>query len=269
MIKTPLVILAGGQALRMGKCAIGVAKCSLPIYNTSLLLRQIRQATGAGYRRIIVSTNKIFYPNLKKQLEDFKFVHVFSNINHKCGSLAALLRVIEKTKSHRMIMSLADIFFLKNPFDVVSKYLNKKEIFLFVAKAFDKRELGRGGIVWSNSKKKVIRIFEPAIPQNPSGFRWSGLVIFDTAPKKNLRIFLKKNYLAPEENFFSYLLTSEESIKIDFVSDFLNVNTPQQLLLASLYQAAEDADADPLLQKTLLSAAINLRKSLLREIRNS
>lgn len=217
MIKKTLIILAGGQAKRMGKSLVGVAKCSLPIFNTSLLSRQINQAKDVGYKNIIISTNKTYFLSIKRQFKNFKFVRVVSNPKHKYGSLAALLKIIDDNKIKRVIMSFADIFFLENPFGVVSKYLYKKETFLFAAKAFNKKELGCGGIIWADSGRRVTKIFKTPIVRNLNGFRWSGLAIFDANIKKNLEIFLKRNHLPVEEDFFSYLMRNGESVKVDFV----------------------------------------------------
>lgn len=259
-----LVILAGGQSTRMGSLSRIITKSAVPIFNTTLIKRQIEQAVNAGIENIIISTNKTLYTQIKILVSDFNNVKVISNPLHKKGSMNALLKIMEMNKKiDRVIMSLADIYFIENPFYKIIKLLNSKKTILFAAKPFDNLELSRGGVIFP-IKGYVMDIIEKPIPLNIKGYRWTGLAIFNSCIRTELRSFLKLHPGLAEEDFFQALKNKEE-IKINLTSDFINVNTPSQMFLASIYQVIEATSGKGFEIKLLQQSAEYFRTEILKK----
>jgi len=233
-----LIILAGGDGTRMKPASLITPKPLLVSYDEPLLIRQVRQANEAGISQILVSTNPKDYTTTKKALRICKVkAEVLKNEHHREGSLPALSFAIEKTSTPKILMSFADIYFLNSPF---FEFKNTGRHSLGISKAFDKRELSLGGIVFAD-ESVIQKIVELPIKDNIRGYRWNGLALFDKIDSSDLKEFLEDNRLdSPEGDFFEYLRTKK---KIDFLGiecpDFLNVNRPDNLLVVAMYRLSE------------------------------
>jgi len=227
-----LILLAGGESSRMRSLTKDIPKVLLPVYDNSLLQQHINHAGEAGIKKIIVSTkpkwSKIFSSHLSRTKQK-NTVNVFSNPAHRHGSLPALLAVAKTTDSDYILMSLTDIFFFNNPYTHFIHNSNGLCV-LGVSKPFRNQELTGGGIVFIKNNK-IQSIKERPIRNNKKGWRWSGLALFS-----DLDLFLRdhpKN--SPEGDFFEYWRSRGNTVCYRECSDFINVNTASDLLLASLY----------------------------------
>lgn len=233
-----LVILAGGDGTRMRPASLITPKPLLTTYDEPLLIRQARQANEAGISEILISTNPKDYAQINGVLRLYGVkAKVLKNENHKEGSLPALEFAIEKIPTPKILMSFADIYFFNNPFP---EFMSINKHSFGISKAFDTRELSLGGIVFVE-ESEIQKIVEVPIKNNTKGYRWNGLALFDKAYHSDLKDFLKDNRLdSPEGDFFEYLRTKR---KIDFsgieCSDFINVNRPDNLLIAAIYRLSE------------------------------
>jgi len=239
MLKTDisLILLAGGEGSRMKQLTSGIPKSLLPVYDESLLQRHIRQAKEAGIKRVLVSTRPEWINIFLDHLSNIKLnknIKIFPNSEHKYGSLPALLTAATETGTSYLLMSFVDIFSFENPYIIFTDDLNSKCV-LGVSQHFDLLELARGGIVFTKNKH-VQLIKELPLKNTRNGYRWNGLCLFSYDLIKDLRFFLK-NYPknSPEGDFFEFWRSKENIITYKICSDFLNVNTPQDLLVASLY----------------------------------
>src|SRR3989344_5081767 len=96
MIKT-LIILAGGKSTRLGAIGELIPKSLLPIYEISLLEKQIEEAFSAGIERVIISTHPIFESIITKLIKHKNYgVSIISNALHAYSSFAALAYVIRE-----------------------------------------------------------------------------------------------------------------------------------------------------------------------------
>lgn len=233
-----LIVLAGGDGTRMRPASLITPKPLLATYDEPLLIRQARQANEAGISKILISTNPKDYTHLRQILSLYGVkAKVLENEKHKEGSLPALNFAIEKTSTPKILMSFADIYFFDNPF---LKFMSINKHSLGISKAFDKRELSLGGMVFCDGSV-IQKIVETPIKNNTEGYRWNGLALFDKIDRSDLKEFLKDNRLdSPEGDFFEYLRTKN---KIEFsgieCSDFINVNRPDNLLVAAIYRLSE------------------------------
>jgi len=233
-----LIILAGGDGARMKPASLITPKPLLTSCDEPLLVRQVRQANEAGIPQVLVSTNPKDYIPIKKALRIYKVkAEVLKNEHHIEGSLPALSFAIEKTSTSKILMSFADIYFLSNPF-FKFKYTNRHS--LGISKAFDKRELSLGGIIYMQAGS-IEKIIEMPIKNNTKGYRWNGLALFDKIDHDDLKKFLGDNRLdSPEGDFFEYL-RAEKKVNFSGIecSDFINVNRPDNLLVAAMYRLSE------------------------------
>jgi NDP-sugar pyrophosphorylase family protein len=144
IIKT-LIILAGGKSTRFGAIGALIPKSLLPIYETSLLQKQIEEAFASGIKRVIVSTHPTFESIMTKLIKHKdRGVIIVSNTLHAHSSFAALAYVIREMHiSESIFVSLADIYFLSDPFQNTIQITENKTC-LFLAEPFHKNELMRG-----------------------------------------------------------------------------------------------------------------------------
>lgn len=260
-IKT-LIILAGGKSTRLGAIGELIPKSLLPIYETSLLEKQIEEAFAAGIERVIISTHPVFESIITKLIKHKNYgVIIISNALHAYSSFAALAYVIrEMCLSESIFVSLADIYFLSNPFSNIIA-MNKNKTCLFLVEPFHKNELMRGGIAFVE-EEKITKIVSEPIPDNNQGLRWSGLCSVTSEHQKLLFDYTngRTDEFSPED-FFSSLLDKGEEVLWYRTTDFINNNTPKEILLSSLYNLAEHL-ADPGSSQTREAANI-FRKQFL------
>lgn len=235
MIET-LVILAGGRSTRFGGIGTLIPKSLLPINNTTLLQRQISQSRFSGIDDIIVSTLPEFSSIMQKLLSGVA-VEVFANKHHKMSSFTALARVIhEKSFSNTIAVSLADIYFISNPFEEMKA---QEKTCLYLSNPFLEGELSLGGIGFVNGNKLERIVAEP-LPNNKRGLRWNGLCTLASSHQQVLLNYAKSSYREyPEEDFFAYLLEQEEKITYEKSVDFINNNSQRDLFLSGLYNLSE------------------------------
>ena len=134
-------------------------------------------------------------------------------------------------------MSLADIFSFENPYLSFIKKTNNNCI-LGISKSFDLIELTKGGIVFVKGKV-VKQIKELPLKTNGKGYRWNGVSLFSKSLITDLDRFLKSHPgNSPEGDFFEFWRKRGNSVTVEKCSDFINVNTPQDLFFATLYNYA-------------------------------
>ena len=241
MINT-LIILAGGKSTRLNSIGKLVPKSLLPIYETNLLERQIEGALAAGFKKIIVSTHPALKSKITKTIErKIPNVVIIPNALHAHSSFTALAYVIRKMRlSGAIFVSLADIYFLSNPFhDAIATKENRT--CLFLAEPFHKNELMRGGIAFVE-EEKITKIVAKPIPENKRGLRWSGLCSMSSEHQKSLFSYVNgKTDEFPPEDFFTYILNKGERVLWRKTTDFINNNTHKEMLLSSLYNLAEQS----------------------------
>jgi len=166
--------------------------------------------------------------------------------------------VLKITHAQRIALSLADIFFLENAYHDLYTHSKTNVAFLGVAEPFDLIELSNGGLVICNGNH-VEEIRELPSEGASRGARWSGFAVFNKALEDHLESFssANENASAPIGEFFEHYRKSGNDLRVFWVSDFINVNTPSDLFVASLYRAIElnnqNSDVTKLLTKTTRS----------------
>lgn len=257
-----LILLAGGVGSRMKLLATSTPKSLLPVYNESLLQRHIRQAKEAGIGKVVVSTKPEWHDVFFRHLSKGKLVEnviILPNKNHKYGSLPALWTTTKKIKSDYFLMSFADIFSFDNPYTNFANTPSESPCIIGISEPFDKQELTRGGIVFI-ADNKVQSIKERPLKNNNKGYRWNGLSCFFKELIPDLSFYLKHHPKdSPSGDFFEFWRIKGGNITYRKCSDFINVNTSEDLLLSSLYNYYFSTG-----NKEIEEIANHLRKQLLQ-----
>lgn len=272
MKSNKLVILAGGFSTRLGSLGNFVSKSLLPIFDTSLLSRQVKHAIEFKlFDEIIISTNPLLFPvfesHIKHEFNGGEKVKVVNNEFHKQGSLQALLHILEDLDSELFTISLADIYFVENPFLNLKKFLENNDDYLMgTSKIFNSVELKKGGIVYiQNNRINLIK--EKSDPENIDGMRWNGIAVAPTKEKNSLREFLVDKIVeTPEGDYFQYLINQGNEIKAVLMPDFINNNSKNYLFVSSMLQSSEViASIDESKAKELKEIASYLREYFLNQ----
>lgn len=244
----------------MRQITSGIPKPLLPIFDESLLQRHVVYAREAGIKQIIISTKpkwrEIFIKHLSVTNLESK-VKVIPNSDHEYGSLPALLSVLREIEFKYLLMSFADIFSFDNPY-INFMNVQKDSCVFGISDSFEEVQLSCGGIVFTENNK-VQSIKERPLKGNHKGYRWNGVSYFPKKLKTDIRLFLMDNPKdSPGGDFFEFWRSKGGNITYKKCSDFINVNTPEDLLLASLYNhALKNKDA------TLLKVANKFRRNIL------
>ena len=271
---TTVVILAGGQGMRMGELGGLVAKTSLVVYDLPLIVRVFHHLSEHSFTRVIVSTNHTFYTPLQMLVESYltnerlpgqsSDVEVVENPAHEDGPLPALAWILQHVTTRRTLMYLADEFQVDNPFESFAAVAADHNDYLGVAPPAHPRELTRGGLVYATQEDVDEVAEKPTDHPGENGLRWNGVAIFDThSLAEDLTQFLNEfpATLAVGE-IFEFRRARGRPVRALHNPDFININSPNHLLLASLYVAAETYRDQPAIAESLTKAAAALRVTM-------
>lgn len=246
-MKVTLIILAGGKATRMKQIGSITPKSLLNVFDQPLIIRQVIQASEQNINNIIISTRPELQKQFKKVVELYVYPNgvkpqVLANKNHNVSSLHALLFVLEKVKEGMIILSFGDMFFYTNPFKKISLENRHNCLNLCFSQSDFNEELKLGGNLKIVSGLRASHITYLPVKDKNTYVRWNGLASLDaTTFYKELKIFItKSSEINAEEDFFQYLI--DKGIKSRGISckSFINVNSVDELLSASLIRYSEN-----------------------------
>jgi len=241
------LILCGGKGTRMGSVGLFVPKVCLLAFDQPLILRQIKQAFSAGIDNIILSTNETSFSFIKKLLQtelnakNLKRINLIRNPWHDHSSMKGLLFALNLLETDRIIISFGDIYFKVNPFLGIKRFTYSSKSFIGGVIPKQKNELLKGGVIDANQSGRVLRISLGALIKFNKGYRWNGLVIMSKNVHKPLIAKFVRTAKAdiPEEDYYDYYRKVTQDFEVFESSDFINVNNPDDLLLASSLRLKE------------------------------
>ncbi len=272
-----VIVLAGGQGLRMGGLGQLMAKTTLVAYDWPLLIRSLHQMGEHGFSKVIISTSTTFYTQLTTLVASYTLatqnqslprpadIQVILNLEHDNGPLPALAEALKHVNTPRCLLYLADEFQVGNPFAAFADVASDTADYLGVAAAFDPRELKRGGMVYMREDGEAYSIVEKPDPNAASdGLRWNGVSLFNTRELADdlADFFTKLSPTLAVGEIFEFRRTLGRPVRAILGPDFINVNSPDQLLLAGLYVAMENHQEDSELCDAFANAAALLRRAM-------
>lgn len=275
MMDCTVIILAGGQGLRMGGLGQLMAKTTLVAYDWPLLIRALHQLGEHGFSKVLISTNSTFYTQvttlvasynaaeLTQSLPTPSDIQVILNPEHDKGPLPALAEALKYINTGRCLMYLADIFQVENSLAGFAQVVADDADYLGAARPFEPREMKRGGLLYTDGQAIRAIVERPDPNATSDALRWNGVALFNRQLADDLQAFLPKASASVAiGDIFEYRRTLGKPIRAIPVSDFINVNSPDHLLLAGLYVAMEAHQDKPELCEAFAKAASELRRAM-------
>lgn len=271
----PVAIFCGGDNLRLGRVAGAQAKTLLVTHDSPLLWRLIDQLRGAGFTRIIAATTPRLESQVAASIEHYLraspqegHVEVVAREEQRRGVVFGLHRLLESSAAERWMICFGDIFFLANPFPALRMLVDARYDILGVAPVTFDEELSLGGLVYPDGDRVRSVVERPPAKVEGRPLRWSGSALFDSsAALADLEDFMpESNDDPPPGDFFEFQRRRGRDLRYVSGPDFVNVNSPDQLLVASLYARLEADSAGTAVSDPLAEAASALRRDLARRI---
>ena len=262
------IILAGGQGVRLGRLGQLTSKALLVTYDRPLLIRHLDHLIEANFRRIVVSTNPAHYPPIHALVASYRpdtpaEISVLENPAHLTGPIEALYEAVKQTQTRRCLMVLVDEFVRGNGFLAFRDKVVDGDDYTAIAPVMDASELQRGGYV--SCRGSLIEAFvERAEPEPTDSFPSPGTSLCRTTTTlKAIEDFLAA--APPGESvgdFYNFRCRQGHAIHALMGPDFVNINTPDNLLLATLYATMEAYPAESPTQAPLSALASSLRSEI-------
>lgn len=261
-----VIVLAGGQGMRMGSVGRLNSKASLVVYNQVLLLRLIEQITHSEFEKVIISTNHKHYDEIIKLVDETNgaktTIKVIANDDHEKSALHAFKKAIVGCEDGCFLLVLADIYFFDNPFVYFSENLEPHKILMGVAVPDEPKELSMGGVVQIKDNE-ITLIKEKPSKAKGTELRWSGLTLLSKDTILELENFLS-SYTVDTRigDFFEYCRQKGYLVSPVIIPDFININSPEYLLLASMCNYLEKLPSQDRLRKLLETSIAEMRNHL-------
>lgn len=269
-------IFCGGASTRFGVLGRARAKTLLPVHDRPLLWRTIDQLRTANFTRIVAVTTPPLAAEIQAAADRYDEVSSFEVGVSVCeeqsrGMLFGLGALTRDACCDRLLVCLGDIFFLENPFPAFRDALARGDDCLGVTRLALAAEWRAGGLVFTQDNR-VERICERPI-EAPRGAtqRWSGNALIHRARcAEDLGSFLA---IAPDDtppgDFFEFQRQSGLPFSIINGPDFVNINTPDHLVLASLYALLNSHPSPSGLSESIQKSAELLRHHLAETVKPS
>jgi len=255
----------------MGPLAAIQPKTLLPAYDEPLLWRQIEQLRDAGCTPIVVSTTPRFELQIRQEAE-FRsrsigaesWLEVLGCKHQENGLLMGLRSIFESESAERVLLCLGDIFFRSNPFVPMRPHLEADYDCISAAPVTIPEERGRGGLILHRGDRVDRVIEEPKGETLDDALRWSGLALVN----RQRALVGLESFLAiapadaPPGDFLDFQCRNGVVSRLVESPDFVNVNSPDDLLLASLYARLEREAGQSSLSKELSRIARSFRHEL-------
>ncbi len=239
-----IIILAGGIGSRMGEIGDFLPKFLLPVGDHTLLFRLLSQLKFQ-FDDLVISTNSHNFPVLtkyiKKYFSEFN-IKIVENKYHAKSAVSALYHILKRLQwQGQFLLILSDIFYLDLPLSKIGSGFTQESDVLFGTKYKNPIELTRGGIIVTNNHRKVIDIVKKPSKKIKDGARWSGMAICNQGFWKDLsKSICRKNESQIDlEEIFQYRILSGHAASFIDCGEFVNINSPQHLLLANLLSMKE------------------------------
>ena len=283
-IECPAAIFCGGEHLRLGRLGGAQAKTLLVTRDIPLLWRLIDHLTAAGFSRIVAATTPRLERQIAGSVDDYlrtgridADIEVVATAEQQRGLIFGLARLLETWTAERCLICLGDMFFLGNPFPAFRPHVEANYDCLGVAPAKLEEDRRLGGLVYEEANRVRSIVERPVGEIVGTPLRWSGTALFARRPAlEGMEDFAAASGDdRPPGDFFEFQRQRGRDMRCVLGPDFVNVNSPDQLLLASLYAGLEDVSAGQggrqdgrgFLSSRLSEAAQALRRDIARRAR--
>jgi NDP-sugar pyrophosphorylase family protein len=264
--------MAGGQGSRLRRLGRFMSKAALVAYDQPMLMRHLDHLLEAGFRRIVVSTNPLHYGTLDALVTNYAetiraegivdpVVSVLNNPAHLVGPTEGLQGAVTHVTTRRTLIVLVDEFMRSNPYTAYARHVSGDGEYGGVAALHDASETLRGGYV-TVREGRIVSYVERTGILDAAGLPSTGTLLVTTdVLRDDMSRFIAMSPAASSiGDFLEYrVATLERQVWTVEEPDFVNVNTPDYLLLANLYAAMERHGESSPMYDELARAAAALR----------
>ncbi|MDX2136656.1 MAG: nucleotidyltransferase family protein [Chloroflexota bacterium] len=270
-----VIIMAGGQGSRLKRLGRFVSKAALIVFDQPMLMRHLDHLLEAGFHSILISTNPLHYPMLDALVSSYREtiasegiadadLRVLNNPAHVDGPTEGLLAALRHVHTPRALMVLVDEFIRSNSFGAFAERVTDSHEYCEVSEWIDIEESKRGGYVTVVDGFVVSHIEATGI-LNAESYPSTGTSLMNTADViMDAEAFLQKQPGASSiGDFMEYrAAVLKRQVRALMGPDFVNINTPDFLLLANLYAAMERHGAGSTVYPEMARLADFMRKSI-------
>jgi molybdopterin-guanine dinucleotide biosynthesis protein A len=270
-----VIIMAGGQGSRLKRLGRFVSKAALIVFDQPMLMRHLDHLLEAGFRNIIVSTNPLHYPMLDALVGSYREtitgegiidarLSVLNNPAHVAGPTEGLLGALREVRTPRTLMVLVDEFIRANSFAAFAQRVDDHQEYCEISEWIDIEESKRGGYVTVVDGVIVSHIEDTGI-LNAESYPSTGTSLMNTTDvMADAEAFLRQQPGASSiGDFMEYrAAVVRRRVRALLGPDFVNINTPDFLLLANLYAAMERHGTGSALYEQMGRLADTIRKTI-------
>lgn len=269
MMDCTAIVMAGGQGSRLRRLGRFMSKAALVAYDQPMLMRHLDHLLEASLRRIMVSTNPLHYATLDALVTNYgetiraegiadADLRVLNNPAHLMGPTEGLQGAVVHVTTRRTLIVLVDEFMRSNPYTVYAGHMAGDREYGGVAALYDASETLRGGYVTVRDGRIVSYVEKTGI-LDAEGLPSTGTLLVTTEVlRDDLARFIAVSPAASSIGDFLEYRVSALGREVWTVEepDFVNINTPDYLLLANLYAAMErHGEGSPVYDNLARSAA--------------
>jgi NDP-sugar pyrophosphorylase family protein len=252
-----------------------LSKAALIAYDQPMLMRHLDHLLEAGFRRIIVSTNPLHYDMIEALVAAYRetltqegiadaHLTVLNNPAHLVGPTEGLAGALPAVQTRRVLLVLVDEFLRGNSFKVYAGHVEGEGEYGGISELMRAEETKRGGYVTVREGKIVSYVEQVGILAE-NGVPSTGNTLLTTdILRADVATFLSAQPASPSiGDFLEYRVQAlGRTVYTVMESDFVNINTPDYLLLATLYAAMERHGTEWALYEEMAQLADRLRHAL-------
>jgi len=235
------IILAGGSGTRFGTLGQVLPKCLLPVFDQPLLLRQIEQCAQAGVREVLVSTSARFESGLRSVLALYTPPQAMTITcvaePRPLGPIMGLLSLAPWTAGDATLVLLGDEYYEdSSPFLSLAQRAVVPDLLLGVVHDSPPHRILCNAV--TDAAGRVLSVREkPTIDQLVGSTRWCGFTGFTAGLLEQVPRDLVRDHAHLGDLLSLLLARGARAEALEFCELHLNLNTPDDLLLASLVEA--------------------------------
>jgi NDP-sugar pyrophosphorylase family protein len=266
------IVMAGGQGSRLRRLGRFMSKAALVAYDQPMLMRHLDHLLEAGFRKVIVSTNPLHHPTLDALMTNYAEtiraegvadadLRLLNNPAHLIGPTEGLRGAVAHITTRRTLIVLVDEFMRGNPYTIYAGHVGGDGEYGGVAALHHARETLRGGYVTVRDGQ-IISYVERTGIRDAEGLPSTGTLLVTTdALREDMTRFIAAAPTASSIGDFLEYRVAVLGRQVWTVEepDFVNINTPDYLLLANLYAAMERHGEGSPVHDELARAAAALR----------
>ncbi len=239
------VILAGGRATRFQALGEVLPKCLLPVYDKPLLIRQIEQCALAGVGDVLVSVAQRFAATVQSVLDLYRPP---AGVAVTCiaeprplGPVGGVLALLPEMGDRATLLLLGDEYYeSSSPFRELASRGQVADLVVGLVRHSPAHRI-QCNVVTDPAGRIVDLREKPAVHQLQGSTRWCGCAGFRGGLLASLTLRQIERCAHSGDLISQLLAQGAVAEPLEFPEIHINLNSPEDLLLASLVAARDEA----------------------------